>query len=61
MLKYIFKAFNFTVAFIMLLALCAVDSASWTPFIVLVASAAYLIAIAWWQEKRYEESEGEEE
>lgn len=61
MLKYIIKAFNFVVAIIMLVSLCAVDSASWTPFIVLVASAAYLIAIAWWQEKRYEAREGEEE
>lgn len=61
MLKYIFKAFNFTVAFIMLLALCAVDSASWIPFIVLMVCATYLIAVAWWQEKRYLESEDEEE
>lgn len=61
MLKYIFKAFNFAMAFIMLLALCAVDSASWIPFIVLMVSAVYLISVAWWQEKRYLESEGEQE
>lgn len=61
MLKYIFNAFNFTVAFIMLLALCAVDSASWIPFIVFIVSAAYLMVVTWWQEKRYLESEDEEE
>lgn len=65
MLKYMFKltgkAFNFVVAFIMLLALCAVDSASWIPFIVFIVSAAYLMAVAWWQEKRYLESEDEQE
>lgn len=61
MLKYIFKAFNLAVAFIMLLALCAVDSASWIPFIVLMVSAVYLMAVAWWQEKRWMESEDEQE
>lgn len=65
MLKYMFKltgkAFNFAVAFIMLLALCAVDSASWIPFIVFIVSAAYLMAVAYWQEKRYLARKDEQE
>ena len=51
MLKYIFKGFNYAVAFVMLLALCAVDSVSWIPFAVFFAALAYLIAVAWWQER----------
>lgn len=46
-MKYIFKAFNYLVGFICMFSLCAVDSASWWPLIVFVASAAYLVFLAW--------------
>ena len=46
-LNKIFVGFNFIVAFVMLFALCCVDSESMIPLAVFCGSGAYLAAVAY--------------
>lgn len=63
MMKYIlnkiFAGFNCMVAFVMIFALCCLDSESWWPTIVFFASAVYLVAAGYFYERSI--AEGEEE
>jgi len=61
MLKYIlnkiFVGFNCMVAFVMIFALCALDSESMIPFMVFLGSGLYLCVAGYFYERRMVEDE----
>lgn len=58
-MKYLLFAFNCMVAFVMMFALCSLDSDSWVPFIMFAASALYLMVVGYFYERSV--VEGDEE
>lgn len=60
-MKCTIKAFNYLVGFVCMFSLCAIDSASLWPLVTFVASAAYLIFLAWRSGEAYYKPEWEEE
>lgn len=58
-MKYIFKAFNYFVGFVWAASLCAVDSVSNLPTILLLISSGYLMVLALRYGKPYVQEEEE--
>lgn len=56
-MKYIFYAFNALMAFVMMFALCALDSESMIPFMVFLGSGLYLCVAGYFYERRMVEDE----
>ena len=56
-MKYIFYAFNALMAFVMMFALCCLDSESMIPFMVFLGSGLYLCVAGYFYERRMVEDE----